>query len=95
MAIPPTPMMTDIIVQLMVAVLSVLALATKQMKQGRFSKYTVTYTPRGSLRHREVYEEVVGGARDRGCPAEVGSIDPGRGSDDCYTDLGCGLWSCR
>jgi hypothetical protein len=37
-------MMTDIIVQIMVEVLSVLALATKQMKQGRFSKYTVTYT---------------------------------------------------
>jgi hypothetical protein len=44
MTIPPTAMMSDIIAQIMVEVLSVLALATKQIKQGRFSKYTVTYT---------------------------------------------------
>jgi len=31
--------MTDIIVKIMVELLSVLALATKQVKQGRFSKY--------------------------------------------------------
>jgi hypothetical protein len=37
-------MMTDIIVQIMIEVLSVLALATKQMKQGRFSKCAITNT---------------------------------------------------
>jgi hypothetical protein len=36
--------MTDIVIKIMVELLSVLALATKQIKQGRFSKYTVTYT---------------------------------------------------
>ena len=36
--------MTDIIVKIMVELLSVLGLATKQISQGRFSKYTVTYT---------------------------------------------------
>jgi hypothetical protein len=36
--IPFTPAMTDIIVQIMVEILSVLALATKEIKQGRFSK---------------------------------------------------------
>ena len=36
--IPPTPVMTDIIVKIMVELLSVLALATKQVKEGRFSK---------------------------------------------------------
>ena len=36
--------MTDIIVKIMVELLSVLALATKQIKQGRFSKCAVTYT---------------------------------------------------
>jgi hypothetical protein len=36
--IPFTPAMTDIIVQIMVEVLSVLALATKEIKQGRFSE---------------------------------------------------------
>ncbi len=35
-------MMTGIIVKIMVEVLSVLALATKQIKQGRLSKLTVT-----------------------------------------------------
>jgi hypothetical protein len=36
--------MTDIIVKIMVELLSVLGLATKQIKQGRFSKYAITYT---------------------------------------------------
>jgi hypothetical protein len=36
--------MTDIIVKIIVELLSVLALATKQVNQGRFSKCTVTYT---------------------------------------------------
>lgn len=39
--IPHTPEMRDIIVKILVEVLSVLALATKQIKQGRFSKYTM------------------------------------------------------
>ena len=42
MAIPPIPMMADIIVQIMVELLSVLALATKQVKQGRFSECVIT-----------------------------------------------------
>jgi hypothetical protein len=37
-AIPPAPMMTNIIVKIMVELLSVLALATNQIKQGLFSK---------------------------------------------------------
>jgi hypothetical protein len=36
--IPPTSMMTNIIVKIMVELLSVLALATGQIKQGRLSK---------------------------------------------------------
>ena len=36
--------MTDIIVKIMVESLSVLALATKQIEEGRFSKCVVTYT---------------------------------------------------
>jgi hypothetical protein len=39
MTIPPTQMMTDLIVKIMVELLSVLALATKQIKQGRFKKF--------------------------------------------------------
>ena len=42
--ISPTPMMIDLIVKIMAELLSVLALATKQIKQGRFSKRAVGYT---------------------------------------------------
>jgi hypothetical protein len=42
--IPPTTIMMDIIVKIMVEVLSVLALATKEIKQGRLSECTITYT---------------------------------------------------
>jgi hypothetical protein len=39
-----TPIMTGIIVKIMAELLSVLALATKQIKQRRFSKCTVAYS---------------------------------------------------
>jgi hypothetical protein len=42
--IPPSPMMTDLIVKIMVELLSLLALATKKYKEGRFSKCAVIYT---------------------------------------------------
>ena len=42
--IPPTPMIMDLITKIMAELLSVLALATKQIKQGRFSKRTVINT---------------------------------------------------
>jgi hypothetical protein len=42
-AIPPTPILMEVIVKIMVELLSVLALASKQIKQGRFSKCPVTY----------------------------------------------------
>ncbi|KAN0107681.1 hypothetical protein V8E52_009921 [Russula decolorans] len=38
--IPPTPMLTEVIVKIMLELLSVLALASKQIKQGRFKKFT-------------------------------------------------------
>jgi len=42
--ISPTPTMMDIVIKIMVELLSVLALATKQIRQGRFSECAVTYT---------------------------------------------------
>lgn len=39
--VPSTPALTGIIVKIMVELLSVLALATKQIKQGRFSKFAL------------------------------------------------------
>ena len=44
--IPPTSVMTDIIVKIMVEILSVLALATKQIKEGRFGKCAIIYITR-------------------------------------------------
>ena len=41
--IPPTPILTEVVLKIMVELLSVLALASKQIKQGRLSKYPVTY----------------------------------------------------
>jgi hypothetical protein len=41
MTIPPTPIMTEVIVKIMVELLSVLALASKQIKEGRFSRCNV------------------------------------------------------
>ena len=37
--LPPTTEMMDIIIQIMVEVLSILGIVTKEMKQGRLSKY--------------------------------------------------------
>ena len=42
--IPPTPILTDAVVKIMVQLLSVLALASKQIKQGRLSKCAFMYT---------------------------------------------------
>ena len=41
--IPPTPIMTEAVVKVMVEVLSVLALASKQIRQGRLSMYVIAY----------------------------------------------------
>ena len=64
MTISLTTTMTDIIVKIMVEVLSVLALATKEIKQGRFSKRAMTYTlPMAQCAHREVRQKAVGEER--------------------------------
>ena len=46
--IPLTPSMTEISVKIMVELLSVIALATKQVKQGRFSKWICLLFMQGS-----------------------------------------------
>jgi hypothetical protein len=42
--IPPTPMMMDLVIKILVELLLVLGLATKQIQQGRFSECAVRYT---------------------------------------------------
>jgi hypothetical protein len=39
--VPPTPEMMDIIMKIMVEVLSILGIATKELRQGRTSKQTL------------------------------------------------------
>jgi hypothetical protein len=41
--IPPTSMLIDVVVKIMIEFLSVLALASKQIKQGRLSECAVSY----------------------------------------------------
>ena len=41
--IPPSPIMTEIIVKIIVELLSVLSLATKQIRKGRISKSIMMY----------------------------------------------------
>ena len=63
--VPPTPAMTDILFKIMVEVLSVLALATKQINQGRFSKPMLpdnSHTAHVSC-CREICEEIAGRTR--------------------------------
>ena len=42
--IPPTPVMMDLVIKIMAELLYVLALTTKEIKQGRFSKCDSRYT---------------------------------------------------
>ena len=83
--------MMDLIIKIMVELLSVLALTTKQIRQGRFSEYTdQIYVGLCSMCRREIREEVVRETegQDTGCPGSIGSIDEGRRTVGCCTDLG-------
>ena len=55
--IAPAPALTSVLVKIMVELLSTLALATKQVKQGRFSEFIPAGKTLDSMRYREVYEE--------------------------------------
>ena len=82
-------MMADIIVKIMVQVLSVLSLTTKQIQQGRMSRCTIAYIAHGSVCHRVVFQKAVWEQRSWGCHAEVGPIDPGRGFGAYRRNMGC------
>jgi hypothetical protein len=42
--IPPTPALTKVVVKIIVELIPTLALATKQVQQGRFSKFVLVVT---------------------------------------------------
>ena len=58
--IPSTPTMSGILITIMVDVLSVLALATKQIKQGRFSKPLVYISPIADLGAEKFAKKLLG-----------------------------------
>jgi hypothetical protein len=58
--VPPTPALTNVLVKIIVELLSTLALATKQVKQGRLSKFFLAGKSLYSTQHREIYEEASG-----------------------------------
>jgi hypothetical protein len=70
-------MLTQVVVKIMVELLSVLALVSRQIKEGRFSTCNVTYLARRSMCRRNFRKKVVWGERDMDRLPKIGSIDPG------------------
>lgn len=81
--IPPTPAMDEIVFNIMVALLSILALGTKELKQGRSSECLHT----DMIPHSTDSSQICGGTLQRGgCrggPAETGTTH-GRRDSDCH-----------
>jgi hypothetical protein len=55
--IPPTPVLTDVLVKIIAELLYMLALATKHVKRGRFSGFVLVGMTVDSMKHREICEE--------------------------------------
>ena len=70
--VPHTPALTNVLVKIIVELLTTLALATKQVKQGRFSEFVLAGAILDSMQHREICEEASGREGHRGNPPEVG-----------------------
>jgi hypothetical protein len=75
--LPPTAEMTDIIVKVMVEVLLILALVTKEIKQGKISKFFSDDMPSAFdlSCFRKIREEVGGKVGYRGRVAKAGQIN--------------------
>ena len=59
-AVRPTAAMTDIIVQIMVEVISILGIATKEIKEGRISMpFLISISLETDVARRKVFEEAV------------------------------------
>ncbi len=84
--VPPTEAMTEIVVKILVELLSTLALATKQIRQGRPSESVFTDVLTYSMHCREIRKEALRREWGRGGSSETGPTDPGRGSDDRGAD---------
>jgi hypothetical protein len=72
--------MTNMIVEIMVEVLTILAITTEELKCGQLSERIFTAFLTDTL-FREVLEEADGRQRHRGWPGEVGQINARRGTN--------------
>jgi hypothetical protein len=70
--IPLTPAMVEIVLKIMAELLSTLALATRELKQGRLGEYVITDMIPYSIQHSQTREEVAWREGHRGHPGEVG-----------------------
>jgi hypothetical protein len=84
--VPPTSAMTEIVVKIMVELLSTLALATKQIRQGKSSEFVFADVLRGSMQYREICKEAFWREWGRGGSSEARPTYSGRGSDDRGAD---------
>ena len=57
--IPPTPAMTEVVIKIMAELIIVLALATRQMKQGRFSMSTLENSYSRLTCRREIRKKIL------------------------------------
>ena len=74
--LPPTTQMMNIIVQMMVEILSILGIATKEINQGRISKCSVfRYVTVDRTMFRKICEDGDRKDRHRRCPEEARQID--------------------
>jgi hypothetical protein len=70
--IPLTPAFTNVLVKIIVELVSTLALATKQVQQGRFSEFVLVVTTIDSTRRREIFGEASRREGYRGNDPEIG-----------------------
>ena len=82
--VQPTAAMADVIVRIMIEVLSILAIATKEIRQGRSSESSTSMNCSSLTLVRKIPEEATGKEGYRGCAEEAGYSYDGRGSSsDC------------
>jgi hypothetical protein len=95
--VPSNAGMTDTIVKIMVEVLLILAIVTKEIKRNKASKLKLPFSGQrlGSrllLKFRKVFEEVGGQNGYGGCSAEAGEIDARGSSDGCCARFESHTW---
>ena len=74
--VQPTTQMLDIIIQIMVEVLSIVGVATKEIKQGRISKYSMyKYSTADCTMCRKICKEADRKDRHRKCDEEARQIN--------------------